>query len=296
MMPYTEALACVLVAMALLQLMRRHYAAVGAIALVLGFTRGVAPALAAAALAHLVIRWREDRLAGVEPLRGQRLTAAVMLGATAVSAVAWPVLVGVEPACRAPFFDVQAAWGQQPDRGPFVLWVTWAWDERGLFGVAVLVALVGTYIALVLGRHGRWLAIELRTWALAYPLYLMAVVRPITSMWRFLLLDFPIAALVASVAMRTSTGASVVPHWRRRVAVVVVALVVGDLLVHRRPADLHARTPLLRDPPLLAGEDRLLLGEEGVDSRLVVGGCHRSGPCTLPVAPTRHRESERSAL
>jgi hypothetical protein len=91
----------------------------------------------------------------------------------------------------------------------------------------VLVALVGTYIALVLGRHGRWLAIELRTWALAYPLYLMAVVRPITSMWRFLLLDFPIAALVASVAMRTSTGASVVPHWRRRVAVVVVALVVG---------------------------------------------------------------------
>jgi hypothetical protein len=105
--------------------------------------------------------------------------------------------------------------------------VTWAWDERGLFGVAVLVALVGTYIALVLGRHGRWLAIELRTWALAYPLYLMAVVRPITSMWRFLLLDFPIAALVASVAMRTSTGASVVPHWRRRVAVVVVALVVG---------------------------------------------------------------------
>ena len=227
MMPYTEALACVLVAMALLQLMRRHYAAVGAIALVLGFTRGVAPALAAAALAHLVIRWREDRLAGVDPLRGQRLTAAVMLGATAVSAVAWPVLVGVVSGLPRAFFDVQAAWGQQPDRGPFVLWVTWAWDERGLFGVAVLVALVGTYIALVLGRHGRWLAIELRTWALAYPLYLMAVVRPITSMWRFLLLDFPIAALVASVAMRTSTGASVVPHWRRRVAVVVVALVVG---------------------------------------------------------------------
>jgi hypothetical protein len=27
--------------------------------------------------------------------------------------------------------------------------------------------------------------------------------------------------------MRTSTGASVVPHWRRRVAVVVVALVGG---------------------------------------------------------------------
>jgi hypothetical protein len=226
-MPYTEALACVLVASALLLLMRRHYVGVGAVALALGFTRGVAPALACAALAHLVIRWREDRAAGLEPLRGQRASAMVMLGATAVSAVAWPVFVGLASGLPTAFFDVQAAWGQQPDKGPFVLWVTWAWDARGIVGVAVLLALVATYVALVLGRHGRWLAIELRTWALAYPLFLMAVVRPITSMWRFLLLDFPIAALVASVAMRTSTGASVVPHWRRRVAVVVVALVVG---------------------------------------------------------------------
>ena len=46
-------------------------------------------------------------------------------------------------------------------------------------------------------------------------------------MWRFLLLDFPIAALVASVSMRTATGATVVPHWRRRVGVVVVVLALG---------------------------------------------------------------------
>jgi hypothetical protein len=46
-------------------------------------------------------------------------------------------------------------------------------------------------------------------------------------MWRFLLLDVPVAALVASVAMRTANGQSVVPHWRRRVAVVVVVLVGG---------------------------------------------------------------------
>jgi hypothetical protein len=227
LMPYTEALACVLVTAALLLLMRRQYVWVGVVALALGFTRGVAPALACAALAHLVIRWREDRAAGMVPLRGQRGSAAVMLAATAASAVAWPVLVGVASGLPRAFFDVQAAWGQQPDRGPFVLWVSWAWGERGVFGVVVLLALVATYVALVLGRHGRWLAIELRAWALAYPLYLMAVVRPITSMWRFLLLDFPLAALVASVAMRTSTGAAVVPHWRRRVAVVVLALGVG---------------------------------------------------------------------
>ena len=227
LMPYTEALACVLVASALLLLMRRHYVGVGASPSRSASPGGWRRRSPARRSPTSVIRWREDRAAGMEPLRGQRASAAVMLAATAVSAVAWPVFVGLASGLPTAFFDVQAAWGQQPDKGPFVLWVTWAWDERGIFGVAVLLALVATYVALVLGRHGRWLAIELRTWALAYPLFLMAVVRPITSMWRFLLLDFPIAALVASVAMRTSTGASVVPHWRRRVAVVVVALVVG---------------------------------------------------------------------
>ncbi len=125
------------------------------------------------------------------------------------------------------FFDVQAAWGQRPDKGPFVLWIEWAWQSRGVAGVVVLVSLVATYVALVLGRHGRWISIEARAWALAYPLYLFAVVRPITSMWRFLMLDFPLAALVASVAMRTANGQSVVPHWRRRVAVVLLVIIVG---------------------------------------------------------------------
>jgi len=226
-MPYTEALAGVLIAGSLLFLMQRRYAAVAALAVALGFTRAVAPAMACAVLAHLVLRWREDRAAGVAPLSGQRWSAALMLGVLGVTSVAWPVVVGLVSGLPRAFFDVQAAWGQKPASGPFVLWLSWAWDAHGFYGVLVLVALVATYIALILGRHGRWLAVELRVWALAYPLYLLAVVRPITSMWRFLLLDFPIAALVASVAMRTSSGARVVPHWRRRVAVVAVVLVIG---------------------------------------------------------------------
>jgi hypothetical protein len=225
--PYTEALAVTLVAAALLALVRRRYLLVALVALPLGFTRGVAPALAVAALIHLVVRWREDRTAGVRPLGGQRAGALVMLGALAASAVAWPVVAGLATGVPTAFFEVQAVWGQRPDEGPFVLWFEWAWQAKGLGGVAVLVALVGTYVALVLGRHGRWISVEARAWALAYPLYLVAVVRPITSMWRFLLLDVPIAALVASVAMRTANGQGVVPHWRRRVAVVLLVLVGG---------------------------------------------------------------------
>ena len=225
--PYTEALALALVAGALLLLVRRRYLLVAAVALPLGFTRGVAPALGCAALIHLAVRWREDRAAGIRPLVGQRASAVVMLGALGVSAVAWPVVAGLVTGVPTAFFDVQAAWGQRPDKGPFVLWVEWAWQGRGVAGVVVLVSLVATYVALVLGRHGRWISIEARAWALAYPLYLFAVVRPITSMWRFLLLDFPLAALLASVAMRTANGQSVVPHWRRRVAVVLLVVVGG---------------------------------------------------------------------
>ena len=224
---YTEPLAVVLVAASLLCLMRRQYAVVAVLAVPLGFTRGVAPAMGCAALIHLVVRSREDRAAGVAPLRGQRSSAAVMLVVTGVSGLAWPVLVGVVSGIPMAFFEVQAAWGQKPASGPFVLWLEWAWDARGFAGVAVLVALCGSYIALILGRHGRWIPVEVRVWAVAYPLYLFAVVRPITSMWRFLLLDFPIAALLASVAMRTSTGESIVTHWRRRVTVLLVPVVAG---------------------------------------------------------------------
>lgn len=226
-MPYTEALAGVLIAGSLLLLMQRRYAWVAVLTIALGFTRAAAPAIACAAIAHLVLRWREDRVAGGVPLRGQRISAALMLLATGVSSLAWPVVVGFISGLPMAFFDVQAAWGQKPESGPFVLWLSWAWEGHGVVGVTILVSLVATYIALIVGRHGRWLAVELRVWALAYPLYLLAVVRPITSMWRFLLLDFPIAAVVASVAMRTSTGAKIVTHWRRRVGVVGVVLLVG---------------------------------------------------------------------
>jgi hypothetical protein len=226
-MPYTEALAGVLIAGSLLLLMQRRYAWVTVLVLALGFTRSAAPGIACAAIAHLVLRWRDDRAAGTTPLKGQWATAGLMLVATGVSSIAWPVVVGITSGLPRAFFDVQAAWGQKPESGPFVLWLAWAWEGHGIVGVTILVGLVATYIALILGRHGRWLALELRVWALAYPLYLLAVVRPITSMWRFLLLDFPLAAVVASVAMRTSTGARVVAHWRRRVGVVAVVLLIG---------------------------------------------------------------------
>lgn len=244
--PYTEALAVLLVAWAVLLLLRRSYVGVALVAVVLGFTRGVAPALGVVVLVHLVARWREDRVAGLTPLAGDRGRAGLMLVVTGLSGLSWPFVVGWASGLPTAFFDVQAAWGQRPEDGPFVPWLTWAWDGHGVYGVLLLVALVGTYVALVLGRHGRWLPVEVRAWAVAYPLYMFAVVRPITSMWRFLLLDFPMAALLASVAIRTSNGEHIVRHWPRRVALLLVALA---LVVLWWTATLYSYTPWGSRPP-----------------------------------------------
>ena len=148
--------------------------------------------------------------------RGQWAGLITLCMAVAVSAVSWPVVVGLRTGRATAFYEVQAVWGQRPEKGPFVQWLTWAWGLHGVFGIALVAGCLGAYIVLVAGRHGRWLPLEVRAWAYAYPLYLFAVVRPITSMWRFLVLDFPLAALVASVAMRTSTGGPIVGHWRRQ--------------------------------------------------------------------------------
>ena len=99
---------------------------------------------------------------------------------------------------------------------------------HGLLGVAVLVGVVAAYAGLVLGRHGALLGPVLRAVAIAYPLYLLAVVRPITSMWRFLLLDLPVSGLLAALVLRAG-------HPSRRVrlaraAVLAVLLVAGVVL------------------------------------------------------------------
>jgi len=224
---YSEALACLLLAAFLLLVMRRRYAWASLVVLVLGFTRAVAPPLAVVVIVHVVLRWRAERRSGAVPFAGQRVPAAVMVLSTAISSISWPLYVGLSTGTLFGFFDVQAAWGQRPERGPFLAWVTWAWQHQGLAGVLLLLGMVAAYISLVLGRHGAFLASEVRVWALVYPVYLLAVVRPITSMWRFMLLDFPLAAILVSLAVRGADGGHVTAGWPRRLAITTAALLLG---------------------------------------------------------------------
>ena len=240
---YTEALAALLLAAALLLLVRRRYGWAVPVVLLLGLTRAVAAPLLVVVAWHAFERWRSP--AGLA--RRDRAGLLALTAATAASALLWPAIVGFATGIPTAFFQTEAVWGQAPAKGPFVPWISWAWGHWGIIGVLLLFGSVAALVSVVAGRHGAWLSSELRVWALVYPVYLLAVVRPITSMWRFMLLDLPIAGLLASLAVRgTSLGRPGTPHWRWRVAaaglgaLVAMSWWVGVLLT---------RTPWNDSPP-----------------------------------------------
>ncbi|MGL5858002.1 MAG: hypothetical protein ACRC35_06285 [Angustibacter sp.] len=199
---YTEAVAALLLGGVLLLLLQRHYLAAVPCVLLLGLTRAVAAPLLLVIAWHGIARWRsraDDRFDW-----RQRVGLGLLSAATVASAALWPVIAGVVTGIPDAFLQTQARWGQRPTDGPFLLWIQWAWRGAGIAGVAALLGVVATGIHLVLGRHGRWLPAELRVWTIGYPLYLLAVTYPITSTWRFLLLNLPLAAVVGSLMVHGS--------------------------------------------------------------------------------------------
>ncbi|HEX3004133.1 MAG TPA: hypothetical protein VHO27_07975 [Angustibacter sp.] len=218
---YTEALAALLLAGTLLLLVRRQYLWASPVVLLLGLTRAVAAPLVVVVVWHGIGRWRRRNLDPVSTRERWSWTA--LLAATGLSALLWPAIVGYATGVPQAFFLPQEAWGQRPTDGLFVPWITWAFHGLGLAGVGLLLGVVAAGLHVLLGRHTAWLADDVRVFGVAYPLYLLAVVRPITSMWRFLLLDLPLAAALASAAARGARP-RVSPHWRRRLA---LALLVG---------------------------------------------------------------------
>jgi hypothetical protein len=241
---YSEALGALLLAAFLLLVVRRRYLWAVPVVLLLGLTRAIAAPLIVVVLWHAVTRWR-GRHRDPWPARS-RWAVLALAAATAASALLWPVLVGLATGVPSAFFQTQAAWGQKPSDGPFVPWLVWAWEHLGVVGVLLLVGIVVGGVRQLAGRHTAWLAADLRVFGVVYPLYLLAVVRPITSMWRFLLLDLPIAAALASAAARGSLGRTLSPRWRWRVA---AAAVVGLAAMAWWVTVLLTRTPWADSPP-----------------------------------------------
>ncbi len=220
---YTESLALLLVAAALLAVLRRRYGAAALAVVALGFTRAVAPPMAVVVAVHAVLRWRAahrgaDRLTAAD---GGRL--AGLLVVTGASGLVWPAVVGWVTGVPDAYLQTQAAWRGS---GSVTVFGAWGYVSRFWFGGAapwVLLAGFGL-VAVTLLVPAAWrLGPELHAWPAAYLLYLAAVVEPGSSLARFLLLAFPLGTVTAALVTRPAAARRV---WFAGVVAVMLALQV----------------------------------------------------------------------
>ena len=181
---YTESLALLLVLAALWALRHRRYGTLLAVALALALTRPIVLPLALVAGLHWVARWRRR---AVEPFpRAEAVRSALVIVATAASFLLWPAVAAVVTHRPDAYFATQSAWYAR-DAG----WPTWL---TGLVGggnpalTLVVAAACGALVLVLLRKPARLWGFELRTWAWAYPLYILGSTKPTTSIFRYALL------------------------------------------------------------------------------------------------------------
>ncbi|HEY8718758.1 hypothetical protein [Pengzhenrongella sp.] len=220
---YSESLALLLIASALLALVRRRYLYAALVVIALGFTRAVALPMAVVVVVHALVRWRAARRGG-EALGGRDVAALAGLVVVAVaSGFAWQLVCAAVTGVPDGYLRTQAAWRGRPDVVPLVPWLDIArWLFQG-WGPLVLGLVIAGFVALLTCPPARRLGPELRAWPAAYLVYLLGVVEPGTSLARFLLLAFPLGAVTAGIVQG--------PRVRRRAWLVAVVVVLALLQV-----------------------------------------------------------------
>ncbi|WP_199422357.1 hypothetical protein [Actinotalea solisilvae] len=219
---YTESLALLLLAAALWCLLERRYALAVPVVLALGLTRAVALPLVLAVAAHAWQRHREASVAPAPALAwapGERWRLGALALVAAASGLLWPALVGLATGRADAYTLTQAAWRGRGEVVPLVPWLDVARWLLGPWGVPALAAVAVGLGALLLTRPLARLGAVLRGWTAGYLGYLVLVLEPGTSLVRFGLLAFPVAAVVAQLCLRS--------RWPRATLALVVLLGVA---------------------------------------------------------------------
>jgi hypothetical protein len=223
---YTEAMAMALLTLFLLAVSRERWLWAMSLALLLGLTRPIAVPIAAVTVVALWCRWRErtDR-----PLVPTEIAAGLAaLAGCVVSGLLWPVIAGAVTGRADAYTATMATWRGSGKIEPVKPWLDMSRYYFGqTWGPVWLTVIVVVIAVMVLGPWASRLGPQLRTWSLAYPLYLLVVLDPFTSIFRYLIPLFPLAAVLIGVA-----GYPRWRTWRRwvwlRFSLLLVAFVVGQ--------------------------------------------------------------------
>ena len=122
--------------------------------------------------------------------RGAHLAA--LAASTVLATTGWPLAAAVVTGRISAFTETQAAWRKSEDIGPLGVFSV-VWHLGGVFGLILLACAIAAFAALILRPATRSWGAEIRAWAVAYPIYLLAVAPAAVSLFRFWLLAFPLA-------------------------------------------------------------------------------------------------------
>jgi hypothetical protein len=182
---YPESLSLLLVVSALYALGERRYALVMLAALGLALTRPIVLPLAIVVAVHGLARLRSER----ESFRVRdRWLVATTATVTAALLGLWPAVADIVTGHRNTYLDTLAAWPvNQRSDGVLGGWFA-SILSGGPIGLTALAGLIWVVFLAVRQAAARW-GVEVRTWALVYPLYLLAATRPSPSIFRYFMLS-----------------------------------------------------------------------------------------------------------
>jgi hypothetical protein len=196
------------------------------VALLLGLTRPIAVPIAAVAVVALWSRWRRRT---TEPLTtSEAASGLALLVGCGVSGLLWPVVAALVTGRNDAYTVTMSSWRGSRQIVPFRPWLDMSRYYFGpTWGPVWLTVLLVVIAVMVLGPWAARLGPQLRMWSLAYPAYLLVVLDPFTSIFRYLIPLFPLAAVLIGAAGR--------PLWKRwerwawvRFGVLLLAFVVGQ--------------------------------------------------------------------
>ncbi|WP_238335827.1 hypothetical protein [Serinicoccus kebangsaanensis] len=221
---YTESLALLVLAAALWLLVRERWWAAGAVALLTGLARPVALPLGLVALVVVLARWRDRDRRPLAP-REYAAMASALLGC-GLAGLVWPAVAWARTGRPDGYTATMSAWRGGADVLPFLPSIEraqWLWGD--FLGLVVLAGGLGLLVLAVLGPWAAGLGLALRTWCLGYALYLFAALDPWTSLYRYLMLLFPLFVVAAGAGWSPGEGPHQ-PRWLLTVRTVVLALLL----------------------------------------------------------------------
>jgi hypothetical protein len=179
---YSESLAMLLLGLSLMAIQRHQYAWALLPVMALSMTRLITPVLAVVVLVHVAQRCR--RGGGLRSLWDRRTRAAVVLAAIAVggtflwSSVASSILGDSGGYQRTALLAGKYRFG----------WFASAYESAGFVGLTLVILTAVLLLLVSMSPMSSGWGPELRTWAVAYPVFLLTVTPMHTGILRYLLL------------------------------------------------------------------------------------------------------------